>query len=76
MVPTLVTSRTADSESGSENLSVRLILVFPPAVSVCDAIVVAVTGLAGGRTTRTFKANVDVHPLAKVALSVALKRPY
>ena len=68
IVPRLVMICTADSESGSENLSVSVTLVLPPLASVWLLIVVAVTGATGGRTMRSCRVLLVVQPLAKVAV--------
>ena len=68
IVPTLVMICTADSESGSENLSVSVTLVLPPLATVWLLMVVAVTGAAGGRMMRSCRVLLVVQPLANVAV--------
>jgi hypothetical protein len=75
IVPRFVTMRTADSESGSENLSASPTEAFPPAVSVCVPIVVAETGAPGARITRSCSVLLAVHPFAKVADMGQLNAP-
>ena len=75
MVPTLVTTRTADSESGSENLSVRVTEVLPPFASVWPLMVVAFTGAPAARMTRSFRVLFEVQPLANVAVIGQLNTP-
>ena len=75
IVPMFVTMRTADSESGSENLSASATEAFPPAARVCVVIVVAGTGAPGARITRSCSVLVAVQPFAKVADMGQLNAP-
>ena len=75
IVPRFVTTRTADSASGSENLPDSATEVLPPAESVCAAKVVAVTGAPGARMTRSCSVLLVVHPLAKEAVIGQVNAP-